>query len=1145
MTASNKTYDGNNSVVTLNNGTIEGLIDDETLIFAGQVGTFDNANAGINKLVTVTGTALYAGSLSTAGIASNYSLIQPTVANATINTKALTVTASNEAFNKTYDGTDSVVITLSNSAIGGLVGLETLTFADVSSVFSSVNAGTSEVVTINYASLSNAGTGNTAGSVSNYNLAVPTDVSAKITKAPLTITGMAASDKTYNGSNSVDTLNNGTITGLIGVETLTFANQVGTFDNANAGNSKVVTVTGTSLVSGTGLAANYILTQPTVANAAITKAALTITGMAASGKIYDGLLAATLTGGSIDTGIMGEALTFSGQTGAFSDKNVDGSIGVTVSNTQLADGDGGSASNYSLTAQPTVANVAITKAPLTMVGVTAVNKIYNGNTDVDIILDSSTLIGLIGEETLTFSDSAAQFVTSNVGEVLSVVISGTSLSGAGTGNTAGLVNNYSLTEATGVTAAITPKPLTITGMTASDKTYDGLLAATLTGGVIDTGIAGETLIFSGQTGAFIDKNVTNSIAVTITNTQLGNDPDGVGGLASNYSLTQPTVVNAAITTKVLTITGMTASDKIYNGVVDSTLTGGSVNTGIGGEFLTFTGQTGAFADKNVANSIAVTVTNTELGDGTGGLASNYSLTQPTVANAAITTKDLTMTGVLAVDKIYDGTTSVAMMMNNSTLQGLIGDETLTFSDPSATFSEANVGAIKSVTVTNASLIDGTGSTAGSANNYNLTATANLTATITPKPLTITGMTASNKTYDGGVVATLTGGVIDTGITGETLTFSGQAGVFVDKNVANGIVVTVTSAELGNDTGGLATNYSLTQPTDVTGVITAKALTLARGTVVSTTYNANDTAFISAGELNGLVGIETLSVEGSGTFASQNAGLNQTVTANAITLSSAGSDTTAGLASNYSITNFMPTAAPLTGNIFQKVLTITDMVASNKTYDGSGVANLTGGSIDTGIIGEALTFTGHAGAFSDKNVSNGKTVTVTNTALADGIGGLASNYSLTQPIVAVANITAKDLTVSGFTAKNKIYDGGITSTLNTSTQLLAGLVIGDTVTVATIGTFADKNVANGKNLILTSVASGTDAGNYNITYQINTTANITAKAITVTGLVGINRAQDTSLVAGIFGGVINSGASTSVDNKYYTGDRIITTCTMTL
>ena len=1136
MTASNKTYDGNNSVVTLNNGTIDGLVPGETLIFANQEGTFDNANAGNNKLVTVTGTALYAGSLSTAGIASNYVLTQPTVANATIITKALTVNAGNEAFSKNYDGTDSVVITLNNSAIGGLVGLETLTFSNSLAKFSTVNAGASKVVTITYASLTDAGIGSTAGSVSNYNLAQSTDVTANIIEAPLTIIGMTASDKTYNGDESVATLNNGTIEGLVGGETLTFANQVGTFDNANAGNSKAVTVTGTSLVNGTGLADNYILTQPTIANAAITKAALTITGMVANGKIYDGGVEASLTGGSIDTGIIGEALTFSGQTGAFLDKNVASSITVTVTNTVLGDGAGGLASNYSLMAQPTVANAAITTKDLTMVGVTAVDKIYNGNKDVDIILNSSTLIGLIGQETLTFSDTNAQFVSANVGEEVSVTISNTSLSDAGTGNTAGLINNYSFTELSGVTAKITHKPLTITGMAASDKIYDGGVNATLTGGVIDTGITGEALTFSGQTGVFFDKNAADSVVVTVSNVTLGN---GAGGLFSNYSLTaQPVVENAGITTKILSITGMTADDKPYDGSVNATLVGGSVDTGINGEYLEITGQEGAFIDKNVAESIGVIVSNTELVDDPnsgGGLASNYSLTQPTDLSADIEPAVLVMTGYEAVDKIYDGTTSAELINLDTETEGLVAGETLTFAHPSATFSAAEAGTFKALTITNAMLKDGT----GSASNYILSAaTVNLNATITRKPLTITGMTASDKTYNGGVVATLTGGSIATGVGVEKLTFSGQTGEFVDKNAASGIVVTVDNATLGNGSGGLATNYILIQPTDVTGVISAKALTLTSGTVDSKIYNGSNIATISAGVLDGLVGTETLTLSGSGTFESKNVGLAKDVTADAITLVDAGSGTTAGLANNYSITNFMPTAAPLTGNITAKALTITGMVASNKTYDGSVVATLTAGSIDTGIADEALNFTGQVGAFVDKNVATGKAVTVTNTNLVDGIGGLASNYSLTQPIVTAANISAKNLTVSGIISETKVYDGGTTSTLNTSAQVLEGLVIGDTVTVDTTGTFADKNVANGKTLTLTSVASGTDAGNYNFTYQVNTTANITTKAVTVIGVVGANRTQNTSLVAGISGGVITRGASTSEDNKFYTGDNVI-------
>jgi hypothetical protein len=119
--------------------------------------------------------------------------------------------------------------------------------------------------------------------------------------------------------------------------------------------------------------------------------------------------------------------------------------------------------------------------------------------------------------------------------------------------------------------------------------------------------------------------------VTVANTTLVNG----SGLASNYILTQPTAATANITRKALAITGMAAINKTYDGSTVAWLTGGLLNTGIEGETLSFTGQSGTFADNNVANGMAVTVVNTTLVNGSG-LASNYSLTQPTVAAANIT-----------------------------------------------------------------------------------------------------------------------------------------------------------------------------------------------------------------------------------------------------------------------------------------------------------------------------------------------------------------------------------------------------------------------------------------------------------------------------------------------------------------------------
>ena len=68
---------------------------------------------------------------------------------------------------------------------------------------------------------------------------------------------------------------------------------------------------------------------------------------------------------------------------------------VTVNSITLSDGDnGGLASNYSIsTGQTTTAN--ITAKALTIDGITASNKTYNGNTTATIDASAATFTGLV------------------------------------------------------------------------------------------------------------------------------------------------------------------------------------------------------------------------------------------------------------------------------------------------------------------------------------------------------------------------------------------------------------------------------------------------------------------------------------------------------------------------------------------------------------------------------------------------------------------------------------------------------------------------------------------------------------------------------------------------------------------------------
>ncbi len=167
------------------------------------------------------------------------------------------------------------------------------------------------------------------------------------------------------------------------------------------------------------------------------------------------------------------------------------------------------------------------------------------------------------------------------------------------------------------------------------------------------------------------------------------------------------------------------------------------------------------------------------------------------------------------------------------------------------------------------------------------------------------------------------------------------------------------------------------------------------------------------------------------------------------------------------------------------LNVTGASVTAKTYDSTTLATITGGTL-TGLLStETLALT-QEGSFADKNVGTGKAVTAA-FKIADGTnGGLANNYSLTQPTGLTGTITARPLTVT-YTGVDKVYDGLATATVTTADNRLAG----DSLSITRSASFADvASVANtGKNAGSTKAISvsgvslgGTDAGNYSVLLQ---------------------------------------------------------------
>ncbi|WP_332862934.1 beta strand repeat-containing protein, partial [Janthinobacterium svalbardensis] len=538
--------------------------------------------------------------------AGNYVLASTTSSGVADITRASIGSVSNVGVNnKTYDGQKTATLN-GTATFSGIFGDDSLTVAG-NGEFSDKNAGTGKTVNVSNITLGGADAG-------NYFLASTTSSGvADIAKATISsVSNVGVDNKTYDGLRTATLKGTASFDGIIGNDSLSVAGS-GLFSDKNAGTAKVVTVSGITLAGAD--AGNYILgSNASSGTADITPKALTVAGQVAGSKVYDGNAVAQLLGGSLLGLVGGETLGFSGQTAAFSDKNAGNAKTVTVSGTTLLDGTG-LASNYTVV-NPTGLTASITPKALTVAGQVADSKVYDGNAVAQLI--GGSLVGLVGDETLSFAGQTAAFNDKNAGNAKTVTVSGTTLLD-GTGS----ASNYTVVNPTGLTAGITPKALTVTGQLAGNKVYDGNAVAQLLGGSLVGLVGDETLAIGGQTAAFGDKNVANAKTVTVSGTTL---LDGTG-LASNYTVSNPTGLTASITPKALTVTGQVADNKVYDGNAVAQLNGGSLSGLVGGETLAFVGQTAVFSDKNAGNPKTVTVSGTTLLDGTG-LASNYTVSNP-------------------------------------------------------------------------------------------------------------------------------------------------------------------------------------------------------------------------------------------------------------------------------------------------------------------------------------------------------------------------------------------------------------------------------------------------------------------------------------------------------------------------------------
>ncbi|MEK8086876.1 filamentous hemagglutinin N-terminal domain-containing protein, partial [Aquabacterium sp. A3] len=151
---------------------------------------------------------------------------------------------------------------------------------------------------------------------------------------------------------------------------------------------------------------------------------------------------------------------------------------------------------------------------------------------------------------------------------------------------------------------------------------------------------------------------------------------GVSILKSGFSVASSGNTTGSLTidaAKLSAVTGIAAANKTYDGTTAATLnTSAAQFTGLLAADVgkvNVASATGAFADKNAGTTKTVNISGITLG---GTSAGNYALDNSgTTTTADIAKKAVTVSGITATGKAYDGTTSATVSTANAVYAGLV------------------------------------------------------------------------------------------------------------------------------------------------------------------------------------------------------------------------------------------------------------------------------------------------------------------------------------------------------------------------------------------------------------------------------------------------------------------------------------------
>lgn len=455
--------------------------------------------------------------------------------------------------------------------------------------------------------------------------------------------------------------------------------------------------------------------------------------------------------------------------------------------------------------------------------------------------------------------------------------------------------------------------------------------------------------------------------------------------------------------------------------------------------------TGTYDNENAGEGKNVTLTLTLSGtDGTEIDWDNYSYNGAAPTDGKITlTKDdagtitpkaITVTGISAVNRVYDGTTKVQLTGTPETTEGsFIGKDDVSFSaisNQTGTVTDAKAEDGKTVTVA-AETLKGL-LTGEDAENYTVTQEYPTTVDITPRPVTLqfpngnssmttsydpNGLTSKPNVYKVSAVAPAEG----TGFVSSDALADGDIQYTFkqdNKDVENPINVgeyTVT-AELTDEAAKKWSNYTIEAITGTVEIIQAtEELTVTVTEKTGLTYTGQ-----------GQDPIQSISVKGGNVTLSEDDGDYEVQ----FKLSEEGDyeldrdQLTAAVkdAKEYTVywqvttTNYGNKTDSFTVKVAPATLTLSSSLTKEKKYDGTTVAAVTKGSVEGAQNSENITVSSVSAAYDNANVGTGKTITTTY-KVTFGAGVTPGNYTYT------GNVEGK--ATSTWTIKTTVEDGKIT------------------------------------------------------------------------------------------------------------------------